>query len=198
MTKDLSYCFEPIASRNSEILILGSMPGCESLEAGQYYAHRRNSFWKIMAVLLGFDPESSYETRVKALQSAGVALWDVLQSCKRIGSLDARIEPNTITANDFRTFLRNHERIEAVFFNGSKAESAYMQHVLPTVGTVPLRYARLPSTSPAHASLPFDRKLEAWRVALKPNQRFQRTNRARRRVCPLNLSIGPTIRRPKQ
>ncbi len=63
MTEALSHCFEPIADRNAEILILGSMPGRESLEARQYYTNRRNAFWKIMAELLGFDPASSYEAR---------------------------------------------------------------------------------------------------------------------------------------
>lgn len=89
MTEALSHCFEPIADRNAQILILGSMPGRESLEARQYYANRRNAFWKIMAELLVFDPASSYEARVHALRSARIALWDVLQACKRVGSLDA-------------------------------------------------------------------------------------------------------------
>lgn len=168
MTEALSHCFEPIADRNAEILILGSMPGRESLEARQYYANRRNAFWKIMAELLGFDPASSYEARVHALRSARIALWDVLQACKRVGSLDAMIEADTITANDFRSFFRNHERIRAVFFNGTKAESSYRQYVLPTVDTACVSYLRLPSTSPAHASLPFDKKLGAWRIALRP------------------------------
>lgn len=168
MTEALSHCFEPIADRSAEILILGSMPGRESLEARQYYANRRNAFWKIMAELLGFDPASSYEARVHALRSARIALWDVLQACKRVGSLDAMIEADTITANDFHSFYRNHERIRAVFFNGTKAESSYRQYVLPTVDTACVSYLRLPSTSPAHASLPFDKKLGAWRIALRP------------------------------
>lgn len=168
MTKPLLFCFEPIADCNAEILILGSMPGQESLAAGQYYANRRNAFWKIMAELLGFDPDASYETRLHQLKTARIALWDVLRSCTRVGSLDARIDTDSITVNDFQGFFRTHEKIRAVFFNGAMAESAYRQYVLPTVSTVPVSYTRLPSTSPAHASLSYEQKLHAWRSALSP------------------------------
>jgi len=165
MTKPLLFCFEPIADSNAEILILGSMPGQESLAASQYYANRRNAFWKIMAQLLEFDPESSYDARLHELKTAHIALWDVLQSCTRVGSLDARIAADSITVNDFRSFFRTHEKIRAVFFNGAKAESAYRRYVLPTVSTVPVSYMRLPSTSPAHAALSYEQKLQAWRTA---------------------------------
>jgi hypoxanthine-DNA glycosylase len=167
MTKPLLFCFEPIADPNAEILILGSMPGQESLAAGQYYANRRNAFWKIMTELLGFDPDSSYDARLHALKTARIALWDVLQSCTRDGSLDARIAADSITVNDFQRFFRTHEKIRAVFFNGAKAESAYRRYVLPTVSTVPVSYMRLPSTSPAHAALSYEQKLQAWQAALK-------------------------------
>jgi len=166
MTKPLLSCFEPVADSNSEILILGSMPGRESLAAEQYYAHRRNAFWKIMSDLLGFDPASSYETRLQELKAARIALWDVLQSCTRVGSLDSSIDADSITVNDFRSFFRTHDKIHSVFFNGAMAESAYRRYVLPTVGTISVGYKRLPSTSPAHASLSYAQKLQAWRTAL--------------------------------
>jgi hypoxanthine-DNA glycosylase len=166
MTKPLLFCFEPVADCNAEILILGSMPGRESLAAEQYYAHRRNAFWKIMSDLLGFDPDASYEARLQELKNARIALWDVLQSCTRAGSLDSSIDASSITANDFQSFFRTHAKIHAVFFNGAMAESAYRKYVLPTVSTVPVSYTRLPSTSPAHASLSYEQKIQAWRTAL--------------------------------
>jgi TDG/mug DNA glycosylase family protein len=167
MTKTFLFCFEPIADANTEILILGSMPGQESLAANQYYANRRNAFWKIMAELLGFDSDCSYEARLHELRTARIALWDVLQSCTRVGSLDARIDNSSITANNFQDFFATHNKIRAVFFNGAKAESAYRRYVLPTVNAIPVSYMRLPSTSPAHASLSYEQKLHIWRAALK-------------------------------
>ena len=110
MTNPLLLCFEPVADSNSEILILGSMPGRESLAAEQYYAHRRNAFWKIMSDLLGFDPDSSYGTRLQELKTARIALWDVLQSCTRVGSLDSSIDAGSITVNDFQSFFRTHDQ----------------------------------------------------------------------------------------
>ena len=168
------HSFGPIEDRDAEVLILGSMPGQASLNAGQYYAHPQNAFWRIMSELLRFDPACAYEVRVQALKTARIALWDVLQSCIREGSADAMIARDTQIANDFRTFFRRHRRITRVYFNGATAEACYKRHVLPQVGS-PVRYARLPSTSPAHASMPYARKLAAWRVLLRPNQPAQQT-----------------------
>jgi TDG/mug DNA glycosylase family protein len=155
--------FAPIADRRARILILGSMPGEASLRRGQYYAHPQNLFWRIIDALLDIDRPASYGERVKALKARRIALWDVLHSCVREGSLDTRIEDEA--ANDFERFFRSHPEISHVFFNGAKAEASFRRHVLAGIGR-PLRYRRLPSTSPAHAALSFRRKLAAWRVIL--------------------------------
>ena len=176
----LVQSFAPVADRRAEILILGSMPGRDSLAAGQYYAHPHNLFWKIMAAMLGFEPQTPYHDRLNALRAARIALWDVMHSCKRAGSLDASIEASTIKANDFPSFLGSHKRIGHVFFNGSVAEATYVRHVLPSVASLGLRYARLPSTSPAHAALSYRQKLAAWRAVLKgrPHERGALARRA--------------------
>jgi double-stranded uracil-DNA glycosylase len=158
------HSFEPIEEDNAEILILGSMPGRASLLAGQYYAHARNAFWRILAELLGFDAAAPYDLRVRALRSARIAVWDVLRSCKREGSLDSTIEADTQIPNDFPAFFRAHPRISRVFFNGAKAEACFKRHVAHRIGDASIRFARLPSTSPAHASMSFPIKLAAWRA----------------------------------
>ncbi len=143
------------------------MPGRASLEAGEYYAHARNAFWRIAGELLAFDPAAPYRVRVRALKSAHIAVWDVLHSCVRQGSLDAMIDNDTEIANDFRAFFRAHGKITQVFFNGAKAEASFRRHVSREIGAVPARFARLPSTSPAHASESYSRKLQAWRAILR-------------------------------
>jgi len=153
--------FPPVAARDAEVLILGSMPGEASLAAGRYYAHPRNAFWPVMAALLRFDAAAPYAVRVRALRSARVALWDVLRACRRRGSLDADIAREDLEANDFAAFFRRHPRIRRVFFNGAKAEQCFRRHVESEPG-VP--WQRLPSTSPAHAALSFEAKLQAWRA----------------------------------
>lgn len=158
--------FPPIEDARARVLVLGSMPGAASLAAGRYYAHPRNLFWPIVCDLLGADPALPYASRARLLKAGGIALWDVLETCAREGSLDSAIDDATVVANDFATFYRRHPRIERVFFNGAKAESAYRRHVAAAVRTLgrPRIYVRLPSTSPAHAALPFARKRDAWRA----------------------------------
>ena len=156
--------FPPVADASARILILGSMPGEESLRAGQYYAHPRNAFWKLMGELFAADPELPYERRTQQLKKSGVALWDVLASCKRKGSLDSAIAADSITANDFQTFFARHRKINQVFFNGATAERSFRMHVLPGLTAQPLQYTRLPSTSPAHAALSHAQKRTAWRA----------------------------------
>jgi double-stranded uracil-DNA glycosylase len=160
--------FAPIARNDARILILGSMPGRASLEAQQYYAHPQNSFWRIMAELLQTNHGAGYEERVELLKSARIAVWDVLHSCVREGSLDTSIEPDTQVANDFRAFFETHRQLTHVFFNGAKAQACFKQHVLKNLPGSSLSYLRLPSTSPANASSPYSQKLNTWRAILLP------------------------------
>lgn len=158
----IRYSFQPIVDNHAKILILGSMPGQASLAANQYYAHPRNAFWPIMAQLLQFNPDVSYAEKVTALKSSQIALWDVLRSCHRIGSLDSSIEVNTQTINDFQYFFPEHREITHVFFNGGKAEACFKRYVLPKNKLGSLIFTRLPSTSPANARLSFEDKCKIW------------------------------------
>ncbi len=164
----LSTGFPPIVDARARVLILGSMPGVASLEAGQYYAHERNAFWPIMGELFGAGFDLPYEERTERLREAGIAVWDVLKSCHRPGSLDSAIDDSTAVVNDFGSFFRRHRRVRRVLFNGHKAATVYRKKVLPdvTLKAPYLEHSRLPSTSPAHAAMRFDAKLEAWRTGL--------------------------------
>ena len=179
------HSFGPIENRSARILILGSMPGQASLAAGQYYAHPQNAFWRIIAELLHFDAASPYALRAQALKTARIALWDVLRSCKRKGSLDAMIERDAQVANDFSMFFRAHSKITHVYFNGAKAEACFKRHLPRGIGGGAIACARLPSTSPANASMPFERKLDAWRVILCAGPPVSRTVPRRRQASPL-------------
>jgi TDG/mug DNA glycosylase family protein len=155
--------FPPIAGRAARVLILGTMPGKVSLRERQYYAHPQNAFWRIVGAILGFDPAAPYEARVASIESASVAIWDVLRSCVRESSLDSAIVGASAVPNDFGTFLAEHPQIRRICFNGAKAEALYMKHVRPRLtGEPDVQYVRLPSTSPANAALSLAEKLRAW------------------------------------
>jgi TDG/mug DNA glycosylase family protein len=159
-------CFPPLASSSSTVLILGSFPGRLSLEKRQYYAHPRNSFWPIMGRLFGFDPLLPYSQRAELLRRNNIALWDVLSSCSRSGSLDASIEKKSIRINDFETFFVAHPHIDSIFFNGVLAETQFVKNVLSKPEIKPRSFVlfRLPSTSPAMAMLNFEEKFEVWKI----------------------------------
>lgn len=158
--------FPPVADTNASVLILGSMPGKKSLEQNQYYAHPANAFWKIMGELAGASPQLPYAQRLAVLKSAGIALWDVLESCIRETSLDTHIRQES--PNDFTEFFARHPHITRVCFNGSKAEQCFKKFVQDKQVLPPLELQRLPSTSPAHAGMLYADKLQAWRSALIP------------------------------
>lgn len=157
--------FPPLARPDARLLILGSMPGRESLRQRRYYAFAHNQFWPIMGALFGAGADLPYARRVETLLARRVAVWDVLKSCERAGSLDGSIRADTERANDLARFLRAHPDIREIYFNGAKAERAFERHVRPRLGALAarLRFARLPSTSPAHAGLTRAGKLRAWR-----------------------------------
>ncbi len=159
--------FPPIANRSARVLILGSMPGQASLDANAYYAHPQNAFWPIMGALVGADPALPYAVRIEALKSAGIALWDVLASCERKGSLDADIRADSIIVNDFASFFASHRKVTDVLFNGAMAEACFHRHAAPLIDAGKMRFVRMPSTSPANASISRSRKLEQWRIALE-------------------------------
>jgi hypoxanthine-DNA glycosylase len=160
MTAPLLEGFPPVVDDDARLLILGSFPSVQSLAARQYYGNPRNAFWPITSELFGFDADARYETRLAALQSHGVALWDVLHHCRRVGSSDAGIDLKSLVANDFGQLFATYRSIERVCFNGRTAERFFQR--LVTVDA-PVSYLLLPSSSPARA-MPAGQKLQAWRV----------------------------------
>ncbi len=159
--------FPPIADARARVLVVGSMPGIASLAAGRYYAHPRNAFWPIAGALFGFAPDADYAVRTAGLRAAGVALWDVLRRCERVGSLDRAIVAATAETNDFAGLFARCPQLGVVLCNGGTAHAAFSRRVLPELGALGFAPAvvRLPSTSPAHAGRSRAHKHAAWRSA---------------------------------
>ncbi len=161
---ELIEAFPPILPDKPHTLILGTMPGGKSLEKNQYHAHPQNQFWRFMGDIYGAGLLLPYEKRVQVLKDHGIAVWDVVRACTRKGSMDADIK-NEIP-NDFEQFYQNYPSIKLVVFDSLTAENIYMKRVVPTLSKT-LKYARVPSPSPAHARLPYAAKLALWLEILK-------------------------------
>jgi hypoxanthine-DNA glycosylase len=158
--------FPPVARRDARVLILGSMPSEASLADNFYYAHPSNAFWWLLAGVLDCAVPQGVAAKRRLLREHRIALWDVVHRCRRRGSLDAAIEGESVEANDLCAFLRGHPGITRVFFNGGAAEQLFRRHLRSAVEREHprLRFARLPSSSPANASWSRARKLAAWGV----------------------------------
>jgi double-stranded uracil-DNA glycosylase len=149
--------FPPVIDANARVLVLGTLPGEESLRHREYYAHPRNAFWPILFALFDGERQADYAARLAYAKSHRVALWDVCASGERAGSADATIrreEPNAI-----EMLLNEHPLIGAIAFNGTGARRLYDRHFRRRPA---LAYLALPSTSPAHAGLDFAAKLARW------------------------------------
>lgn len=152
--------FQPIITNYSKILILGSMPGEVSLAKQEYYGNPRNQFWRIFYSLMNLEYQVEYEKRYADLLESGWALWDVIQSCERQGSLDINIK--NATSNDFKELYRRFPGLKIIAFNGTKAYDIYRRQVGLDLKD-DLVYHVLPSTSLAN-TMPLEMKLEKWRI----------------------------------
>jgi hypoxanthine-DNA glycosylase len=157
MTEPLREGLAPVVGDGARVLILGSFPSERSLATVQYYANRRNQFWPLLGTVFGFDADATYEERIEAVKGHGVALWDVVHSCRRIGSMDAKIDRKTLVMNDFGPLLTDYPTIERVFVNGLTAFELFERYV-----DTALPAARLPSSSGA-LPMSFADKLARWR-----------------------------------
>ena len=160
--------FRFVAGPDARVLILGTLPGVVSLAKREYYAQPRNAFWSIMAEVADAGPSLPYKERLERLVAQRLPLWDVCASGIRPGSLDSSIRTDSIRPNNIQRFLSSHPGVELICLNGTKAAALFQRFSLPTLETrwAGIRRVTLPSTSPAHASMPRARKIQIWRAAL--------------------------------
>lgn len=158
----ITKSFPPIVNENSTVLILGTAPGTKSLEHQQYYASPRNQFWKlIFASFHETEIPDSYEQKINFLLKNGIALWDVIAHCERMGSLDSNIKDEI--PNDFQSFFAAYPNIKGLAFNGSKSLEVFNKKV-SYQGNFSI--LKLPSSSFAR-TMPFEAKLNEWKQIKK-------------------------------
>ncbi|KAA0090011.1 DNA-deoxyinosine glycosylase [Trinickia soli] len=158
------HSFAPVVNEHTRVLVLGSLPGEASLAQSRYYAHPQNRFWHLIGDVIGEDlPGMDYEARLQALLDHRVGLWDVIAKARREGSLDSRIRDHA--TNDLAALVSGLPNLAAVAFNGGTAAKIGMQALAES--RISLDLIKLPSSSPAHAAVPYAEKLRAWEALRK-------------------------------
>ena len=158
VTTAVRHCFPPVARADTRLLVLGSLPGAVSLARGQYYAHPRNQFWRLIGDVIERDLAGlDYDTRLAALRDAGIGLWDTVAAATRRGSLDADIRLHA--ASDLAALVATLPELKAIGFNGGTSARIGRRRLGDRPG---IALIDLPSSSPAF-TIPFERKREAWR-----------------------------------
>jgi len=152
----------PVVGPGTQVLILGSFPGVQSLQLQQYYAHPRNHMWPLLAALWPEQPQpTAYAERCAWLLDRGLGLWDVYAACEREGSLDTSIRNAQL--NDFVALKQQCPQLVAAAHNGGES----FRHAAKVQAVLALPSYRLPSSSPANASWSFERKLAGWREVMQ-------------------------------
>jgi len=157
------YCFSPIISKDTTLLVLGSMPGEESLRKQEYYGHNRNQFWRIIFSIFNKPYTEQYDKKTSILLKHNIGLWDVINRCEREGSLDSKIK-NEIP-NDFEDLFEEYPNIKYIVFNGTKAMNSFEKYIKSTQYPN-IKFLQMPSTSPAN-TITFEKKLSEWRIIQK-------------------------------
>ncbi|MDV6167079.1 DNA-deoxyinosine glycosylase [Flavobacterium sp. DG1-102-2] len=159
----MKNAFPPFVNADSKILILGTMPGEKSLDLQEYYGNRGNQFWRLLYAIFQEEITHDYDLKRKFLQRHKLAVWDVLASCEREGSLDSKIKNEVV--NDFDAFYKEHPQLRNVLFSSKNAAAYYDKYVGRRQD---IFYDVLPSPSGANATKSFSEKLEEWTKKILP------------------------------
>ena len=154
---DFNLSFEPLIFQNTEILILGSLPGRKSIELNQYYGHPRNRIWSILSHLKEKETPINYDDKKAFLNSFKIGLWDVAHSAIRKGSLDSNIKDEK--PNNINSLTKNNPSIKVIGFNGKKSEQMFYKFFKLNPA---LKYVSLPSSSPANMAINFENICKKW------------------------------------
>lgn len=155
---------DPVYDKNSKILILGSFPSVKSREAGFFYGHPQNRYWKVLAAVFGEGVPETIPQKKAFLLRNRVAVWDVIKSCEITGSSDASIKNAVV--NDFHEILKTAD-IRQIYVNGKTAEKTYVKYAKPALGR---ECICLPSTSPANAAWSLEKLADAWKIVREAAQ----------------------------
>ena len=150
--------FPPVVDARARVLVLGTLPGEESLRRGEYYAHPRNLFWPIIFALVRRACRRwIMPSGWLCLTAQRIALWDVCELGERGGQRRHDDPPGTAECD------RPAARPASADPRRRVQRQRRAAPIRPPFRAPPgLTYLALPSTSPAHATIGFAAKLARW------------------------------------
>ncbi|MDO4803909.1 MAG: DNA-deoxyinosine glycosylase [Lachnospiraceae bacterium] len=152
------HSIPPLYNEESRILILGSLPSPKSREAGFFYAHPHNRFWKVLARIYERPDFQDVEEKKQFLLQNGIALWDSIYECDIRGASDASIR--NVVPTDLGKIIACG-KICRIFANGKASGRVFDKYQAKALGR---EAVTLPSTSPANAAWSLEALVGAWRI----------------------------------
>ena len=163
----IDQSFGAVCDKNTQLLILGSLPGKRSIAEQQYYAHPRNALWPIVCSWMKIPVTLSYQDKLSAALERGIGFWDVVAKAERPGSLDSNIDSSTVQFNPIDQLIPTLPKLKCIILNGGAAMTMFRRAGFDRVAIERgIDFFQLPSTSPAHASMTVDEKRVAWHSLL--------------------------------
>ena len=142
---EFAKSFNAVYDGNAKILIMGSIPSVGGVKYGFFYMSKVNNFWKYLTRTLNTDnfvelteqyrkhyntPDSEYykENVKNALYKNHIALFDIIESCERVGSADNQIlsSKNNSYASIKQILLKN-PNIKKIIVNSYEVEKRLKQ-----------------------------------------------------------------------
>lgn len=157
MTNKVFHELPPIYNKNSQILILGSMPSIKSREVKFYYGHPQNRFWHVLEKVF----EMKIIDKKQFLLDNKIALWDVLASCEISLSSDSSIKNEL--PNNIPEILKMTD-IKIIFTTGKTAYKYYQKYFKDIIS---LPVINLSSTSPANCRRNLEELIEEYKIIRK-------------------------------
>lgn len=158
---DFKEGLAPLVGEAPRVLVLGTLPGDESLKKQAYYSNPQNKFWEILDNIAHRREGQSNEEFAKEI---GIALWDCCHSAVRKGSSDDGFEKGTEVPNDVEQFLKEHPSIKIIILNGKSTKTKYYDKFFNDIKSH--QALALISTSSV-ASVRLEDKIEEWSIIKK-------------------------------
>ena len=146
--------FPPLMCHEPRVLILGTIPGKNSISANEYYYDNKNRMWKMLAKIATQKMPTNYTEKKLLLEHLHVVLWDYYQCVERTNP------------NDIVGFVRKNPTLTKIAINGYGKYKEFGEKLQNQFGQS-IKVFRLPETSGLNASWTLEKLCKEWSVVFE-------------------------------